>query len=365
MARRQVKAALEARLNRLIEDARKHAETRAEDAKSFFYLHQETGEAFWEVPSIGYTRVDGMLVLATGQVIEDPLLKMTDEERRLKALETLCCECEKNEATRLCAQCGDKFCTNCYNDTHSTGKRATHSWTRLGMIECAECEQNHAKRWCVLCDDPFCLDCWDNLHRRGKRAQHQFCTIDDEGKLNPEAVLQDGRSTGEVYSIGPADSGGGDPDGEDGTQATGGGAAATPQPSEYASGEGYTGDEQQAQSYGVDTNGSEWAEYQDEQGNPYSFNNVTGETTYDPPASQAASTYSQHVDEGGVPYWYNATTGDSTYEDPSGAGGSVEHGGTDAVTVQSSGWQEYADESGHPYWHNELTGESTYENPTG
>ena len=68
-------------------------------------MNIETQEPTWDVPPGGYTRKDGMLVLATGKVIEDPLTTMTDEERRAKELETKCSECESRDATRAALLC--------------------------------------------------------------------------------------------------------------------------------------------------------------------------------------------------------------------------------------------------------------------
>ena len=175
-------------------------------------MNIETQEPTWDVPPGGYTRKDGMLVLATGKVIEDPLTTMTDEERRAKELETKCSECESRDATRFCEQCGDRFCTTCYNDNHKTGARVKHSWSRLGPIECGECEKEMAARWCVVCDDPFCGTCWESMHRRGRRAAHPYCPI-FEGKLDPSALGPDGLPTGDEYTVGPQERGGGE-DGE-------------------------------------------------------------------------------------------------------------------------------------------------------
>jgi hypothetical protein len=48
---------------------------------------------------------------------------------------------QKKEASRFCKQCGDKYCTACYNRTHAGGKRAAHSFTQIGPVECSECEK--------------------------------------------------------------------------------------------------------------------------------------------------------------------------------------------------------------------------------
>ena len=44
-----------------------------EDAQAWFYFNEATGEAVWEPPVQGYTNADGLLVLITGEEVQDPL----------------------------------------------------------------------------------------------------------------------------------------------------------------------------------------------------------------------------------------------------------------------------------------------------
>jgi hypothetical protein len=129
----------EERDEELLVEARKYVETEQEGG-GVFYLNVETGEAETSPPPSGYTKKDGLLVLSTGKVIEDPFTNMTPEEKKAKLLEKKCSECEDRNATRKCDQCGDKYCASCYDDTHTTGARVHHVWQRLGHIECVECE---------------------------------------------------------------------------------------------------------------------------------------------------------------------------------------------------------------------------------
>jgi len=129
----------EERDEELLVEARKYVETEQEGG-GVFYLNVETGEAATSPPPSGYTKKDGLLVLSTGKVIEDPFTNMTPEEKKAKLLEKKCSECEDRNATRKCDQCGDKYCASCYDETHTTGARVHHVWQRLGHIECVECE---------------------------------------------------------------------------------------------------------------------------------------------------------------------------------------------------------------------------------
>ncbi len=161
-------------------------------------------------------------------------------------------QCEEEDATRFCEQCGDKFCANCFNKEHATGIRMKHTWSRMGKIECAECEKQDATKWCVVCDDPFCNTCWEDLHRRGNRARHPFCPIKSEdGSIDMSAVGPDGKLLGTSYDVGPQKRGGGE-DG-DGTV-----------PDEFKESESHVETSSPpADGYGPEVDQAVWAEYAD------------------------------------------------------------------------------------------------------
>ena len=47
------------------------------------YLNESTGEDLWEPPASGYTKHDGSLVLASGEIAEDPdVLEARELEKR-------------------------------------------------------------------------------------------------------------------------------------------------------------------------------------------------------------------------------------------------------------------------------------------
>ena len=83
------------RSEKLFADARKWKQMVSEDTGGYFYVNQENpDEISWEPPAMGYTREDGMLILATNleEAVEDPLNAMTEEEKRAKLLEKKCSE---------------------------------------------------------------------------------------------------------------------------------------------------------------------------------------------------------------------------------------------------------------------------------
>ena len=138
-----------------------------------FTLCSATGEALWEPSALGYTKSDGFLVLANGEICEDPLLRRAEVEpaqsddeneevakvvpEKKKKNNKLCSECADRTATRGCNECGDKYCTKCYKFMHSTGTRRTHTFTALGPVDCTECELKLAERWCVRSDTALSL----------------------------------------------------------------------------------------------------------------------------------------------------------------------------------------------------------------
>ena len=275
-------------------NARAVVETWSEDANTWFYLNQDTGDATWEPPSEGYTKSDGQLVLANGTIIDDPQDdEQENEEDEANKREKFCVECTTRVAIRYCNECTDQFCTKCYKDTHALGARKNHTYTALGPLDCTECEQALAERWCVACDEAFCDLCWRKVHGHGNRRFHPFSEVSADGSINTRISTMDGE---EVLDYQPthalqmgaassqASSYNGDWDGvptdsydqaggyydEEGnwieTPAIDNGGWETAGPT--AGGEG----EQQ-----------EWVEAYDEEGNVYYYNNYTGVSQYESP----------------------------------------------------------------------------------
>lgn len=142
----------------------------------------------------------------------------------------MCQECEAKSAVVKCEQCKDYFCQDCFNATHSTGKRRAHLTSDVEQLVCAayddrvatcqcvqcglfysdqgfedihayrpelrnhlkrvinglvclECEHFNASVLCEDCVDLFCTECFIKLHRKGKRRQHVHLTIDNTGQI--------------------------------------------------------------------------------------------------------------------------------------------------------------------------------------
>lgn len=262
-ARRLLKRMRRTRMELWLRDARSWIEMWSEDSKQFFYLNSQSGDALWEPPSTGYTRsTDKMLVLANGNVIEDPRFAKKDDQQEDDDYQKLCSECSERVAIRQCNECGDRFCTRCYKSLHATGSRRKHTFKSLGPIDCTECENLLAERWCVACDEAFCDHCWRKVHARGKRRFHPYSEVSPEGKVDQRVFTMDGEQVDDYDPTYSQQRMEGDQE-NNATNYGGYGETST---------EGYNA-----------AGGEEWTQYDDDDGNPYYYNNYTGESTYDYP----------------------------------------------------------------------------------
>eukprot|EP01041_Mallomonas_annulata_P006616 gene6616-13401_t len=67
--------------------------------------------------------------LARGAAGRNRFRKLQPLLRRAKQVRLLCAECERSPATKLCRNCRDKFCEDCYVKVHKKGQRKKHDWT--------------------------------------------------------------------------------------------------------------------------------------------------------------------------------------------------------------------------------------------
>ncbi|RHY27339.1 hypothetical protein DYB32_006853 [Aphanomyces invadans] len=207
-AKQTVLAHKVARMNDMVANARVWGQFWSDDANAYFFYHSQTGEAIWEPPDVGYTKPDGQLVLRDGSVIPDPAQAVPaaaggdkpSEGDPVDPEDVKCVECDENDATRRCAQCEDVFCDSCYDKTHSTGKRAQHTWTAMGPIKCVECEKMKATRWCDQCCDPYCLGCFAIIHAKGNKALHTWKDMPKHGTAHAAPTVEDSQTYDEFVA---------------------------------------------------------------------------------------------------------------------------------------------------------------------
>ena len=237
---------------------------------SLAHINESTGEDLWEPPASGYTKHDGSLVLANGVIVEDPDVLEAREMEKKKMAETLCCECDERAAIKFCRECGDKYCTPCYRNSHATGTRRKHNPEPLGPLDCNECEQVLGIRWCIACDECYCDDCWRKVHSHGKRRFHAFSEVNSKGRIDSRVLTIDGTESAAYDATYP-------------TQMN----EQEAQQDAYAeASQEYTELAAAQQDFAA-----QWAEYADDDGYTYYYNTETGESTYDNPFEQQQSEY--------------------------------------------------------------------------
>mmetsp|Transcript_36242 Transcript_36242/g.90471 ORF Transcript_36242/g.90471 Transcript_36242/m.90471 type:complete len:365 (-) Transcript_36242:64-1158(-) len=104
----------------------------------------------------------------------------------------VCSVCDLALATCECVQDGLFFCDRCWNAAHSNTQTQTTQAAGgackylkriLNGMVCWECEEANATKLCEDCLDLFCTECFMRLHCTGKRRTHSFLTLDNEGNV--------------------------------------------------------------------------------------------------------------------------------------------------------------------------------------
>jgi len=74
-----------------------------------------------------------------------------------------------------------KFCDVCL--VTKSVELSGHRMKTIADLKCYECEKDKATRLCEDCCDLFCIECFLELHRRGKRRVHMPLILDEDGQL--------------------------------------------------------------------------------------------------------------------------------------------------------------------------------------
>ncbi|KAJ0412222.1 hypothetical protein ATCC90586_006608 [Pythium insidiosum] len=124
--------------------------------------------------------------------------KVDDEEDDEEDEDRLCVECEEADALRRCDQCQDVYCDECFEKLHrASAKREKHTWKAMGSMRCIECEKMKATRWCFVCEDPYCLGCFNIIHSKGNKAQHEWT---DMATFRKQQKMKQRNARSEDYS---------------------------------------------------------------------------------------------------------------------------------------------------------------------
>ena len=373
LARKHVNQMKALREQKMLTDARSYIETWSDDAYKWFYYNAETKQALWEPPPNGYTKKDGKLVLVTGKVIDDPLNRETEEEAEAaaKAAEAEGKLGELTEAAEAPLRELKEFLQD--RELWATGSGAAGA--ALSSRDLREVQDDHFDTMCHMI-----AELAHELHQAGR--------LGPPGARPGENTLAEGG--GVLAAAGAAI-------GADAAANANGGSAAP-----------FAADDGGMAMASAATSGDEWAQYEDEEGNPFwcviymphprgfvcarftttqlcvctrnprdtfvhvlpttRYHTTTGESTYANPyggggtegtesigqAGSSSGEWQQAEDEQGVVYYYNTTTGESTYDNPyatAADGGAQEE------------WQQVEDENGDIYYYSTITGVSQYEDP--
>ena len=254
---RQVKDAATAELR---EWAKEWQEYYDEQSGTYAFHNLFTQEIVYDPPLQGFIKADGMLALSDGRIVADGSMEGQgngDGEFNLRK----CVECEFNAATRLCDDCGDEYCDECYGVVHEKGKFKAHvfQWVQNGGVQ-EEVPVEEVHEWDEYFDEDSGYPYWYNIQTGDTVWENPYETsIDHPGDYVGQQAVEE-------------------------------------QP--------------------------EWEEYFDEStGLAYWYNTITQETSWDPPGEEVVAaedvTWEEHLDEEtGTPYWYNTLTGESSWESP-------------------------------------------------
>ncbi|KAK7249641.1 hypothetical protein SO694_00004162 [Aureococcus anophagefferens] len=347
------------RVAAMIADARRCVEQWNDDEATFMYYDDKARTQEWEPPPSGYLRRDGLLVLTNGRICEDPDNVLGDAEKARNAAEAAAAhllgllsaqasqplaDLQSFLAERLALENGDirtvqdeRFDDACVtleslsNELHYAGrlgKPGAKPPLRLTEGAAKASADDAAPRGGVLA----ALAAQEERASEKKKEAAQESDAEEAAAAADEAAPE----------------------------------AARPDDAQTTASQ------------------DDWQQYFDDDGNPYWFNPMTGESTYDQPGAQAEE-WTQVYDDSGNVYWYNQATGASQYEDPydqqqagydEGGGAMVQYDEYGqavepyydqaqqyAEPDPNGDWAQYQDEAGNWYWYNQATGESTYDQP--
>jgi len=99
----------------------------------------------------------------------------------------VCAAYEDRVATCQCVQCGLFYSDEGFMYVHAFDAARpdlrNHLKRVINGLVCLECEHYNASVLCEDCVDLYCTECFIKLHRKGKRRQHVHLTIDNTGQI--------------------------------------------------------------------------------------------------------------------------------------------------------------------------------------
>ena len=99
-----------------------------------------------------------------------------DLNKNINTISPLQIQSIRSVLERCRAECDECYCTTCYTDLHSGGRRANHFWTSFapGCVVCTVCHSSPAEYKCNDCGSAeYCEPCFKVFHSMGRKRRHK------------------------------------------------------------------------------------------------------------------------------------------------------------------------------------------------
>uniref|UniRef100_K3X2U5 WW domain-containing protein n=1 Tax=Globisporangium ultimum (strain ATCC 200006 / CBS 805.95 / DAOM BR144) TaxID=431595 RepID=K3X2U5_GLOUD len=122
----------------------------------------------------------------------------------------MCCDCSARVGTRLCEQCDEEFCSQCFDRIHlQSQKKRDHVWALIEILKdeltsakdvyCIECDRHKCTRLCNLCGDGFCDSCFVTAHDKGKKRQHTWIAWESFAQVGDWLEIFDEKANATIF----------------------------------------------------------------------------------------------------------------------------------------------------------------------
>lgn len=101
---------------------------------------------------------------------------LVDLSKNINTISPLQIQSIRSVLERCRSECDECYCTNCYVDMHSGGRRANHFWTSFapGCVVCKVCHSSPGEYRCNDCSGAeYCDPCYKVFHSMGRKRRHK------------------------------------------------------------------------------------------------------------------------------------------------------------------------------------------------
>lgn len=107
---------------------------------------------------------------------------------------------------RLRAECDECYCSACYIDSHTGGRRSLHKWIGFNpnSVVCSICLRSPGEKTCQDCDNSsYCNSCYKVFHGMGKKRKHRNYKLLEEMLPSDVLCIHCDRRAGYFYCSNP------------------------------------------------------------------------------------------------------------------------------------------------------------------